>query len=165
MTVRTTTKTASSATAAKNLNAQAKAIGHDKPVAEETATGFEGVYQRFTEAQESLLQFFKVPSWKRTLVAFITTVAAGCGIGWISGNLLSWLVAGATLMAVPTFIVFCVYALGALATMYFGTKLCVRIGGAVLTGEADERAAAAYDAVKGALKRLNPFVKMQPVQG
>lgn len=137
----------------------ARATGNTKPQAE-VATD-EGIFaeamKRYTEAQESLLKFFKAPSWKRTLVAFVTSIVVGCGIGWVAGTLLNWIVAGATLMAVPTFIVMLVYVLGFIAALYFGGKLAARIGGAVLTGEADERAIAAYDAVKSFASKLNPF--------
>lgn len=153
----TTTKT-------RTARAAQQAIGNDDAVQEKTATGFEEVYKRFEEAREGLFEFFATPSWKRTLVALVTTLAVALGVGWIAGTVLDWMVAGAMLMAVPTFLVIATWAIGALAVAWYGGKFAVRCGGAVLTGEADERAIAAYDAVKNALKRFNPFVKMQPVK-
>jgi hypothetical protein len=117
------------------------------------------VMKRYEEAREALFGFFKTPSWKRTLCAFVTTVVVSMGLGWAAGNLLDWLVVGAGVLAVPTFVTMVVYALGIIAAVYYGTKLAVRIGGAVLTGEADERAIAAYDAMKNTVKRLWPFGK------
>jgi hypothetical protein len=117
------------------------------------------VMKRYEEAREALFGFFQTPSWKRTLCAFVTTIAVSVGIGWLSGTLLGWLVVGATVLAVPTFITMVVYMLGLAAAVFYGTKIAIRIGGAVLTGEADERAVAAYDAMKGAVKKLWPFGK------
>lgn len=125
-------------------------VAHDEGV-------FAEAMKRYQEAQEGLLKFFSAPSWKRTLVAFITTVVVTCGIGWIAGELLSWMVIGAVAMAVPVFLIVLAWVLGAVLAIYYGGKLAARVGGAVLTGEADERAIAAYDAVKSFASRLNPF--------
>lgn len=122
-----------------------------------SSLGFEQVMQRYRDAQEEMLRFFKAPTWKRTLCAFVTSVLVGAGVGWIAGTLLNWMVVGAVAMAAPLFLVVITYVLGFIVAVYYGGKLAGRIGGAVLTGEADERAAAAYDAIKSFCSKLNPF--------
>lgn len=118
---------------------------------------FAEAMKRYTEAQDYLLKFFKAPSWKRTLCAFVTTIVVGAGVGCVAGTLLEWLLVGAVAMAAPMFLVVLTWLIGFALAMYYGSKFCVRIGGAVLTGEADERAIAAYDAVKNLVGKLNPF--------
>jgi hypothetical protein len=124
---------------------------------------FAEAMQRYTDAQDYLLKFFKAPTWKRTLCAFVTTIAIGVGIGMFAGSILNWMLVGAVAVNASLFIAMVVYVIGALAAAYFGGKLAARIGGAVLTGEADERAIAAYDAVKAKLSALNPFGQRQLV--
>ena len=157
MTARTQTATKPATARTKT----ARAIPHDERA--HKPQPFDDVMRRYEEAREGLMSFFAVPTWKRTLVAFVSTIASAVGIGWVAGTLLDWLVVGALAMAVPAFIVFVVYLIGAIIAAYYGGKLCVRVGGAVLTGEADERAIAAYDAMKSAVKRLNPFAKPEIV--
>lgn len=141
----------------------ARAIPHDEANDKAKVANdedlFAQAYARYQEAQDFMLRFFKAPSWKRTLVAFVTSLLVGAGVAWVAGSILEWMVIGATAMGVSTFVTVIVYALGFIAALYYGGKLAARVGGAVLTGEADERAIAAYDAVKSKLAKLNPFGK------
>lgn len=139
----------------------AKAIPHEEVKADVASDDsvFAEAAKRYQDAQDYLLKFFKAPSWKRTLVAFVTSFLIGYGIGTVAAAILDWMMVGAVAMAVPTFISVIVYILGVLLTIRFAWKVGARVGGAILTGEADERALAAYDAVKGTLARLNPFGK------
>lgn len=123
------------------------------------------VLKRYEQARDALFGSFKTPSWKRALCAFVTTIVVSAGIGWLAGNLLGWLVVGASVLAVPTFITMAVYALGLLAAVVYGTWIATRIGGAVFTGEAEERVIAGYDAVKDTAKRLWPFGKSPELAG
>lgn len=157
------TKTiAAPATAKVTQTAQATGFNSTSAPKPEVAAA-DGVYdeamRRYNEARDYLLGAMKAPTWKRTLLAFLTTVVVGFGIGFIAGTLLDWLVVGALTMAVPLFLTMVVYVIGACLAIYYGGKFAARIGGAVLTGEADEKALAAYDAVKGVLSKLNPFAK------
>lgn len=159
MTVRSTAKPSSTKTRT------ARAIPHEAPKADvaHDDSPFAEAMKRYNEAQDRLLQFFKAPTWKRTLVAFITSIVVGVGVGIAADAVLTWLMVGAAAMAAPMFIAVAVWVLGFIAALYFGGKLAARIGGAVLTGEADERAIAAYDAVKSVLGKLNPFGKREIV--
>lgn len=153
--------TAAVKTIAAKTTKVSRAVPHEDNKPE--VAGDEGVFaeamKRYQEAQEGLLKFFSAPSWKRTLCAFVTTIVVSCGIGYLAGQLLGWMVVGAVAMAVPMFLIVLAWVLGAVLAIYYGGKLAARIGGAVLTGEADERAIAAYDAVKSFASRMNPFGK------
>lgn len=118
---------------------------------------FAEAMKRYTEAQDYLLQFFKAPTWKRTLVAFVTSIVVAAGVGFAADSILTWMVTGAVAMAAPTFLIAVTWVIGFFLALYYGGKLAARIGGAVLTGEADERALAAYDAVRAKLAKWNPF--------
>lgn len=139
----------------------AASIPHDDKSRKADVTEDDGVFaeamKRYSEAQDSLLRFFKAPSWKRTLVAVVSAFLVGAGVGWVVGTLLEWLMVGALALAVPTFLIMLVYVLGICIAIYYGGKWGARVGGAILTGEADERALAAYDATKSLLSKLNPF--------
>lgn len=121
---------------------------------------FGEMHKRYQEAQDALLASMGTVPWKRALAALVSAVFIGLGVGFIAGNLLNWIVAGALLYAAPLFLVVVVYAIGVALSLYYGTKLVARVAGAVLTGEADQRAVAAYDATKAFLVRFNPFAKM-----
>jgi len=132
---------------------------------EQTATGFEQVFTRFQQAQQDLMGFFKVPTWKRTLAALVTALVVSSGIAWVANELITWLMAGALMHTGSVFIAGVIFVLGLALTMYYGGKLAARIGGAVLTGEADERAIAAYDAVRSKVKGVFAWFtpKVEPI--
>lgn len=123
---------------------------------DESTTG-ERIYARYQQAQADMLEVFGAPGWKRTLVAFATTLVVGYGIGYLAGTVLTWMVAGAILMGASAFVTIAAWALGAIAAVVYGGKFAARIGGAILTGEADERAIAAYDATRAFAAKLNPM--------
>lgn len=126
---------------------------------------YEEVMKRYREAQEGLMGFFKLPSWKRTLVAVVTYVAGVVGIGMLTGSLVEFVMVGAVALGAPVFLGIVIAAIAAILLVWQGHKFVMRCAGAVLTKEADERALQAYDACKGLLQRFNPFVKMVPAGG
>jgi hypothetical protein len=140
----------------KALNGKAPHAG-EQIHADHSATSGERVFARYQEAQTELLNFFGAPGWKRALVAFAATCIVAAGVGYIAGVLLNWMLMGAVLASANIFIVIAAYVLGVIAATVYGSKLAARIGGAILTGEADERAIAAYDATRAALAKLNPM--------
>lgn len=154
------TKTIAAPATAK-VTKTAQATGHTAPKPE--VAGEHSVYneavKRFNDAREELFAEFKLPSWKRTLVAFLSTIAVAVGVGTLTTIVLDCLVIGALTLALPLFITVAMYVIAALVAAYYGGRFAIRVGGAVLTGEADEKAAAAYTAVKGVLARFNPFGK------
>lgn len=113
--------------------------------------------ERMNCAQDDLLAYLGTISWKRALCAFVTSVAVGAGIGWITGKLIGFMALGAVVAGAPAFIAIAIWAIGLVLALYFGSKVAARIAGSVLTGEADERAAAAYRATKHCAARLNPL--------
>lgn len=160
----TATKPAARTTKTSRATPQAKTEVHTADTDVVGSDLFAEAMKRYNDAQDYLLKFFQAPSWKRTLCAFVTTIVVGAGVGWVAGTLLNWMIAGAVMMAAPLFLVVAAYVLGFIAALYYGGKLAVRVGGAILTGEADERAIAAYDAMKAKLAKLNPFGKREVVQ-
>lgn len=142
-----------------------KAIEHEEPKPEVADTDlFAEAMKRFTDAQDYLLSAMKVPGWKRTICALLTAAVVGCGVVYAAGHVLAWIVAGALMYAAPVFIILAVYLLGVALAIYYGAKWSARLAGAVLTGEADQRAIEAYDSVKGFLQRFNPFAKVEVVK-
>lgn len=164
MTKTTTTKPAGVPLNAKlTKTAAAAGVNHKAVERSEDDAALSGIMQRMTEAQDAFLSFFKVPSWKRMLCAIVTYIAGVAGITFLATTLVEFIMAGAMALAAPMFVGIIVAALAAIVTVYYGHRLVMRVSGAILTKEADDKAAAAYDAVKGAFRRLNPFVKMVAV--
>lgn len=132
-------------------------------VAEATeAADIDGLMARFAQAQSALLAHFNAPGWKRTLCAIITYIVGVSGVIAVSTALTEWLFVGAIAASAPMFIAIAVAILAAVLLAWYGHALVLRVTGAILTKEADERAVAAYDAVKNLARRFNPFVKLVP---
>lgn len=152
-----TTKTAPAAKTTKI----SRAVPQDKTARTakviDDSSMFDEVMKRYAEAQEAMLAFFKTPSWKRTLVAVVTYLAGVVGVGFLTSALIDFVLVGAVTLGAPIFLTIIVAVLGAILLAWYGHKCVMRVAGAVLTGEADERAIAAYDAVKSFASRLNPF--------
>lgn len=119
--------------------------------------GWHGVYQRLQAAQDDVMSFFNVPSWKRTLVAFVTYIAGCAGVAWAGTTLVEMLMTGALGMGCTLFISTVIAIIAAVLIAWYGHKVVMRVAGAVLTGEADQRALDAYDATRAMLSKLNPF--------
>lgn len=120
-------------------------------------SAFERAHARFAEAQADLLKFFNAPGWKRTLVATVTWFGI-IALGSVAlSAIVEGLVVAAAIGSTGVFLTLCTAALalfiGAKVTASFAT----RVAGAILTKEADERAIAAYDAVRKFTIRINPF--------
>lgn len=143
--------------AVKTRIAQASKPADAQPAETDTTSGWEEVYKRYHEAQEQLMSFFQAPGWKRTLVAAVTYLAGVAGLLYVGSTVVEAVLLSAFVGAVPMFIGLCIAIIGACLIAWYGHKLVLRCTGAVLTGEADERAVAAYDAVKGMFAKINPF--------
>lgn len=156
MTARTTT----AQTRARNAEILGKVRADKTKVAKtveatrDDPSAFERAYARYQEAQDEVMKFFNAPGWKRTLCAIVSGLAIAVGTSYIGGTLVEWMLVGAVAMNSSMFIATISAILGVLLTMYYGGKLAGRVAGAVLTGEADERALAAYDAVRGFFKNI-----------
>lgn len=153
------------ATAAKKVAAGNDRAGVNNTGAKDSAPELHGIEDpvladmiaRMNCAQDDLLEYLGTISWKRALCAFVTSVTVGAGIGWITGKLIGFMALGAVVAGAPAFIAIAIWVLGLVLALYFGSKVAARIAGAVLTGEADERAAAAYRATKHYAAKLNPL--------
>lgn len=149
-------KTNTKAAAAKT-SALGQAVPHAKETVHADPSTFDRAYARWEQAQSEFMAFLGTPTWKRTVIAAIAGIAVTLGLGWVAGNIVSYLMVGA-LMATNS--LFLTMALGIVAGIYLAIKagkFAARVFGAILTGEADERAIAAYDATRNALARLNPM--------
>lgn len=146
------------ATPVKSTTPVAKAIPRQdaKPHAADTSA-YERAYERYQQAQADFMAFMGAPGWKRTLVAALSGLAIACGGAWAVGSIVSYLMVGALLATSSLFITM---ALGLVAAIWLSLKtgkLVGRVFGAVLTGEADERAIAAYDASRDFVAKCNPM--------
>jgi hypothetical protein len=141
--------------------AQAKAIGHRVPRAEHVNDdgAFERVYQRYQDAMQDMMAFFKAPSWKRHMLALVATFCTSFAIGWVGLTLLDWLMAGAVLAGIGTFLQMLVFVIGIVLVCRAAVKVSVRVGLSIYTGEADERIVEGYDKLRGWAAKLNPFAR------
>jgi hypothetical protein len=147
-----TTKTASK-------TATARAIPHEEAHTHADPSTWDGIYARFTEAQDAMLKFMGTPGWKRSLIATVTWFASitlgALAISAIVEGLIVSAIIGGTSMFIACTIAVLAAVIGAKVVVNFAT----RVAGAILTKEADERALAAYDAVRKFTVRINPFAK------
>lgn len=152
----TQTTTNAKRSTAKQLNGHAP-HAQQKLHADHTQTASERMFKRLHDAREEAMSFFKVPSWKRALIAFVAGVTAGGVAGSVMLTLTDWLIVGAISAGAGLFVQMVLAVIGLALTMYAAWKISARVTGAVLTGEADERAIAAYDATRAMLSRINPL--------
>jgi hypothetical protein len=150
-----TTHTAVKPSSVKRLNGAA-------PRAEQVVHGagpttFEQIQSRYQAAQDEFLAFLGAPGWKRTLVAVISGLAVACTGGWMIGHVTAYLMAGALMASGSMFLAMALGVIAAFWLSFKTGKLAARVFGAVLTGEADERAIAAYDATRNFVARCNPL--------
>lgn len=130
------------------------------------ASAWNGVWQRYQEAQDALLKFFDAPSWKRSLAAAVAGIAVMVCGGLMLASFVEWLLVGAILTGTAPFIAIVAAIIATILGSIWIAKKAGRVFGAVLTGEADERAVAAYDATKSFFSRMNPFKReVAPVKG
>lgn len=145
------------------LNGSATAVPHDEAATQQLE---DGVMARLRKAQEdavhNLAEMFGIPSWKRSLVALVTYVAGVAGLVYASSAIVEFMLVGAMVAGAHLFIAIAVAAIAACLLAWYGHKAVVRVVGAILTEEADERAEAAYAAFKGFARRLNPFSSSEP---
>jgi hypothetical protein len=149
------TKPTTAQTRARNAEILGQVRGSKTKVAKtveqtrEDPSAFERAYARYQDAQAEVLAFFNAPGWKRTLCAVVSGLAIAIGASYIGSTIVEWMLVGAVALNSSMFLAVISAILATLLTAYYGGKLAGRVAGAVLTGEADERAIAAYDAVRG----------------
>lgn len=99
------------------------------------------------KAQAGLDRWMKalnVASPTRYIVGGILALAAACGLGWIIGNVLSWLMIAVALATGSMFLVYAVFIVGLIASLYAGYKLSGFVFDYVVTKKVD----AHYDKCK-----------------
>lgn len=156
-------KTTKTATAPRTARiATAPKAEHQEPLHADTNKGsFDEIYKRFQDAQSALLGFFDAPSWKRSLAAFVAGLAVTLVGGFMLASIVEWLLVGAIMAGTAPFIAIVVALITTIIGSVWIARKSARVFGAVLTGEADERAVAAYDATKNFFRRINPFGKAE----
>lgn len=140
--------------------AAAKASNKSKTAEEQSAkdaSTLAEIVKRVNEAHDAMLGFFKVPSWKRTLVAALTYIIGNVGVIWATSTVVEMLLVGAISVGAPMFLSIVIAVLAAVLLAWYGHKAVMRVAGAILNSEADDKAIAAYDATKRMLRRFNPF--------
>jgi hypothetical protein len=153
-----TTQTAVKPSSTKRLNGAAPHVADkDQIVHGAKPSTFEQAQARFHQAQDEFMAFLGAPGWKRTLVAVISGLAIVAGCGWAIGNIVSFLMVGALLATGSVFLTMALGLVAAIVLSIKAGKFAARVFGAVLTGEADERALAAYDATRAFAAKLNPL--------
>lgn len=105
-------------------------------------------WNAYIAAQNALLEEVGAPSTTRKVMAFIASMLVAVGLGWLLGQVLSALFVGIVLLTGSSFLAWALWAFGLVIGAFYGGKAAARIGGAVLTKEADERAAQAYAITK-----------------
>lgn len=157
-------KTATATPSPKTLAAEAvaKTLPPEPQAAEVVNTAEEDslyadILRRYNEAVASIGVFFELPGWKRTLIAATTYVAGCVGVAYMTTCLVEFVLVGAIALSAPIFLAIIVAVLAALLLVYYGHKAVMRVTGAILTKEADQRAIAAYDATRAMLRRFIPW--------
>lgn len=111
----------------------------------------------FIDEEMTLRQMFAtfgvaLPSWKRTLIAVVLSIAAGAAIGSVSSVFLDILLVGAMSVTGSMFLATCLYVIGLIISMVIAWRVGKRILGYVLSGNIDRDASIAKDKVMGFFK-------------
>lgn len=117
---------------------------------ERTASAFD----RLNEAYQDVMSSFALPTWKRTLVASVLSIAAACGSGYVLGQITGMLMVGVLTVTGSSFLAWIVFVLGCLAAAYAGMKIAGKVANYVMTEQIDRDIAAARDSVLGASRRV-----------
>lgn len=125
--------------------------------ATEPKTPLQARFEALMAASENLMSDFEMPSWKRVLCAFVLTIAICVGLGFVIGNVLTWLMTGAVMVTGSILIGWAIYILGAIFAAWAGWRVGRKVGVSVLTKSADRTAANAWSNIKDAVSLLNPF--------
>jgi hypothetical protein len=92
---------------------------------------------------------FKLPGWKRTLVAYAAAFLSGYVVGATFSALFNYMFGAAILATGWTFMTVIIYIVGLVIAVYAAAKLGQKVGGYILSGDIDADASRAWGWVKG----------------
>lgn len=145
--------------------AKAKAAAKDKPAvnpiarAAAEASDTEGAgannertasaFDRLNEAYHDVMSSFALPTWKRTMVAAVLSMASAFGCGYLIGQVTGMLMVGVLTATGSSFLAWIVFVLGCLVAMYAGMKIAGKVANYVMTEQIDRDIAAVSNKVRG----------------
>lgn len=110
----------------------------------------DGLTARMQAAYDALMAKLGAATPARYLCSAIIALAAACGLGWMLGNLLVWLMVAVALFTGSMFLVYLVAIVGCVLSAYAGYKLSGVVFDYVVTKKVD----AHWHAAKGAVTSL-----------
>lgn len=141
-------------TARKNTKAdEAKLKAKATVIDNDTGEVHESAWTRFAAAQDELFAELGVPSGKRLLAATVVALAAGAGVGWLAGWVVSALTLGVLILTGSVFLGLTIYILGLIVAMALGAVAGKFAADYVTTGKIDEHARAVKGWFKGIFGR------------
>jgi Flp pilus assembly protein TadB len=96
-----------------------------------------------------------LPSWKRTVCAFLATAALSVGAGYLIGQIAAYAIVGVMMLGAPMAIAWLIYALALVLSLYAGIKIGQYVGNYVLSGQIDRDVSRAWGGVKSLFTRGN----------
>lgn len=125
----------------------AKAIEQELPPAE--ADEDLDVLAAFAAVSDKLLSKFKVPTWKRSLCAFVASFTTGYFVAAGCLTLLDMLLMSAIVVSTPLFIQTFIAVVGIALTLFAAWKVGGYVGRFIFFGDIDDVAGKAWRRVKG----------------
>lgn len=95
----------------------------------------------------------QLPSWKRTLLAFVTSFAVGYLIGSVAAALINLAFAGAAVLGMNLFFIYIIALMLIIGAIYLAIKASQRIVMYFQTGDIDRDLVAAKEKVTGFFRR------------
>lgn len=125
-------------------------------------------HAREAAASEDSFSFFdyarsmgiNVPTWKRSLVAFVASLAAGAGVAIMLSPLIDALALATFMVTTSMFVSWVIYGLGFLLMMYASLKASQAVGSYIVTGNIDRDLAVAKEKVAGFFNRFRSEPKL-----
>lgn len=90
-----------------------------------------------------------IPTWKRSLLAFVASFVVGYGVGYLLGTLLSILMVATFTVTGSLFLMYCIAVLGFLGILYAGCKVGQTVGMYIVTGDIDRDVRRAKNWISG----------------
>lgn len=98
-----------------------------------------------------------LPSTKRMLVAYAAAFLAGAGIGFVGGHIMTWLIAGAMLLGMGSFVVMLISLLSWIAMFIASYVAGKKVGAYILTGTVDEHVEIVKNTARNAWGKVTGF--------
>lgn len=128
-----------------------------KPRAKKTVVVEPVVQSSFDEDLMRLIKHhigdIEIPSWKRALFAFIVSLTAAAGMGWLIGTITGYAMIGLLAVGGSMSLVYLLYAIGLLLAAYGGFKVSQTVGRYIVSGNIDRDISDAWGWIKGKFAR------------